>query len=177
MTDEQIKQARRHRPTPQKKAHYSTHPLVDTPTRHNQEHWLKESPSHRHITFRHLPRLIPNIFKGYREQAIHTGFKLVGYSRRVSKRKGFSDDPDVMAEREAFTRIGITQSRERLYRQIFSDEVWTIRGAFTQEYVTVKEDGSDRYDYDCLQYKYRKRPAQMFYSTIVFRGKQNSSRF
>jgi hypothetical protein len=47
-------------------------------------------------------------------------------------------------------------------------------GAFTKEYVTVKEDGSDRYDCDCLQHKYRKRPAWMFHGTIVFGGKQST---
>jgi hypothetical protein len=176
VTDKQIKLARRHRPTPQKKAHCGTRPKANTPVRQEWEQWLRESPLHRHIAYRHLPRLIPDIFEGYGEQAIHTGFKLVGYGRRVSKRKGFSDDPDVMAEREVFARVGITWSRERLYRQIFSDEVWAMGGAFTQEYVIVKEDGSDRYDCDCLQHKYRKRPAWMFYGIIVFGGKQRTGR-
>jgi len=81
-----------------------------------------------------------------------------------------------MAERLAFAQQGIQWTRERLYHQIFSDEVWAMGGAHTEEYVTVKEDGSDRYDYDCLQHKYRKRPAWMFHSTIVFGGKQRTSK-
>jgi hypothetical protein len=142
VTNRQIKWARNHRPTPQKKS-CGVGPKSNTPTRQGWEQWLRESPSHRHITFRHLPSLIPNIFQGYGERSIHTGFKLVGYGRRVSKRKGFSDDPNVMAERLAFAQQGIQWSRERLYRQIFSDEVWAMGGANTQEFIIVKEDGSD----------------------------------
>lgn len=108
VTDHQINWARNHRPTPQKKTHCGRDPKANTPTRQAWKQWLQESPSHRHIAYRHLPHLIPDIFEGYGEQAIHTGFKLVGYGRRVSKRKGFSNDPEVMAEREAFAREGIT---------------------------------------------------------------------
>jgi transposase len=102
-----------------------------------------------------------------KEQAIRTAFKLVGYGRRVAKRKGFSDDPAVIAERLAFAKQGIQWTRERLMQQIFSDEVWASGGAHTQSYVTVKEDGSDRYDKDCLQHKYSKLPAWMFHGSIV----------
>jgi hypothetical protein len=95
----------------------------------------------------------------------------VGYGRRVAKRKGFSDDPEVMAERVAFAEEGKTWSKERLYQQIFSDEVWAFGGAHTQSYVTVKEDGSDRYAPENVQHKYSKLPAWMFHGTIVFGGK------
>ena len=91
----------------------------------------------------------------------------MGYGRRTAKRKGFSDDPVVKAERLAFTEEGIQWSLERLMQQIFSDEVWASGGAYTQEYVTVKEDGSDQYSPDCLQHKYSKLPAWMFHGTIV----------
>ena len=37
-----------------------------------------------------------------REYIIRTAFKLVGYGRRVIKRKGFSKDPEVVAKRLAF---------------------------------------------------------------------------
>lgn len=35
--------------------------------------------------------------------------------------------------------------REQVYNQIFSDEIWANGGAHTTSYVTVREDGSDRY--------------------------------
>jgi len=38
---------------------------------------------------------------------------LIGYGGRVAKRKGFSDDLEVMAERLAFAREGITWTPER----------------------------------------------------------------
>jgi hypothetical protein len=39
----------------------------------------------------------------------------VGYSRRVAKRKGFSDGPDMIVERVTFIEERITWPRERLY--------------------------------------------------------------
>jgi hypothetical protein len=93
------------------------------------------------------------------EQAICTAFKLLGYVRRVSHKKGFSDDPQVMAQRVAFAQQGITWSQERVHRQMFSDEVWAMGGAHTVLYITVKEDGSGRYDPENVQHKYSKVPA------------------
>jgi hypothetical protein len=90
---------------------------------------------------------------------MRTAFKLVGYGRRVAKKKGFSDDPEVMQERVDFAEEGKTWTPDRLFHQIFSDEVWAMGGAHTQSYVTVKEDGSDRFDSACLQHKYSKLPA------------------
>jgi hypothetical protein len=40
-------------------------------------------------------------------------------------------------------------------------------GAHTESWVTVKEDGSDRYWPENLQHKYSKAPAWMFHGTIV----------
>jgi hypothetical protein len=102
---------------------------------------------------------------------VRTAFKLVGYGRRVAKKKGFSDDPEVMQERVDFAEEGLTWTPDRLFHQIFSDEVWAMGGAHTQSYVTVKEDGSDRFDSACLQHKYSKLPAWMFHGTIVMGGK------
>jgi hypothetical protein len=50
---------------------------------------------------------------------------------------------------------------------MFSDEVWAFGGAHTESWVTVKEDGSDRYWPENLQHKYSKAPAWMFHGTIV----------
>lgn len=35
----------------------------------------------------------------------------------------------------------------------------------------MKEDGSDRYNPECVQHKYSKQPAWMFHGTIVMGGK------
>lgn len=168
----QIQWAKEHRNTPQKHRTGRQKPKINTPKRQRLQQWLLESPSHRHVSFRSIPEVAPELgLQGYGVEAIRTAFKLVGYSRRVAKRKGFSDDPEIMAERLAFAEEGITWSRQRLYRQIFSDEVWATGGAYTQSYVTVKEDGSDRYAPENLQHKYSKQPAWMFHGTIVFGGK------
>jgi len=81
---------------------------------------------------------------------MRTAFKLVGYGRRVAKKKGFSDDPVIIRERVDFAEEGLTWTPERLFHQIFSDEVWASGGAYTQSYVTVKEDGSDRLNCECV---------------------------
>jgi transposase len=93
--------------------------------------------------------------------------KSLGYCRRVAKRKGFSTDPLVMQKRLEFARQAINWSRERLYSQIFSDEVWAMGGAHTLSFVTVKDDNSDRLQPENLQHKYSKLPAWMFWGTIV----------
>jgi len=55
-----------------------------------------------------------------------------------------------MQERVDFAEEAITWTPERLFHQIFSDEVWAMGGAHTQSYVTVKEDGSDRFNPECI---------------------------
>jgi hypothetical protein len=93
--------------------------------------------------------------------------KSLGYCRRVAKRKGFSTDPIVMRKRLDFAQDAINWSQERLYSQIFSDEVWAMGGAHTLSFVTVREDNSDRLQPENLQRKYSKLPAWMFWGTIV----------
>jgi hypothetical protein len=44
-------------------------------------------------------------------------------------------------------------------------------GVYTRAWVTVKEDGSDRFDLACVKHKYSKLPAWMFHGTIVMGGK------
>jgi hypothetical protein len=121
----QIARAKTLRLTPQFKARYGKKPKVDTLTRHRLEQWLLESPSRRHIAYRHIRELTPLklSLQDCGEQAVRTAFKLVRYSRRVSKRKGFSTDLEVIAKRLAFAQEGITWTPNRLFHQIFSDEV------------------------------------------------------
>ncbi len=172
-TISQILRAKNSRLTPQFKSRCGRKPKVNTPTRQKLEKWLLESPSRRHIAFKHMRELTPPELglQDCGEEAIRTAFKLVGYGRRVAIRKGFSDDPEVMQERVDFAREGLTWTPDRLFHQIFSDEVWAMGGAHTQSYVTVKEDGSDRLNPECVQHKYRKLPAWMFHGTIVMGGK------
>jgi hypothetical protein len=47
----------------------------------------------------------------------------------------------IMRQRVDFAREGLAWSRERLFLQAFSDEVWAHGGAFTQSYVTVLIEG------------------------------------
>ena len=139
--------------------------MLNTPQKRRLKEWLLASPSHRRIPWRHIRYYLPEL--DAKEDAIYTAFRELGYCRRTSKKKGFSDDPVVWAERKAFAEDAITWSRERLQIQMFTDELWANGVAHTTSYVTVNEDGSDRYLPECLQHKYRKAPAWMLHGTIV----------
>ena len=143
VTPRQIQYARTHRLTPQK-TKAGRKPLIRTPQRRRLEEWLLSSPSHRRIPWRYIPR-VEEEFQSYGERALATAFTLQGYCRRVSKGKGFSNNPEVCNERLAFAEDGITWSRERVLNICFSDEVWATGGAHTITWVTVKVDGSDRF--------------------------------
>ena len=174
VTERQILYAKHHRPTPQKIRHnYKLH----TPEKTTLKDWLLASPSHRHIPFRRIPHMLPQLDAG--EKAIRTAYKglyPVGYVRRVAKKKGFSDDPRVVRERYEFSDDGRHWQRARAQRVMFSDEVWANGGAHSNAYVTVLEDGSDRLLPECLQHKYSKVPAWMFWGSIVD-GKKGPHQF
>ena len=164
VTDKQIWYAKQHRLTPQK-SKAGKRPTLNTPQKATLQHWLQESPSHRRVPYRHIPRYYPERYVG--EEAIRTAMQELGYCRRTSKKKGFSDDPKVWALRKAFAEEGITWTRERVQRQMFSDEVWAMGGAHTASFVTVLANGSETYLPECLQHKYSKAPAWMFHGCIV----------
>ncbi|PMD43874.1 hypothetical protein L207DRAFT_508660 [Hyaloscypha variabilis F] len=156
-TLQQILDARRQPLTPRKKGNVGRKPTIPAEKVAKLKEWLLSNPAHRHVSFYHLPTYAPDLgLQEYGFEAIRTAFKSIGYGRRVAKRKGFSDDPDVMRQRVEFAREGLTWTRERLFLQCFSDEVWAYGGAFTQSYVTVLIDGDpeailkDRYLLECL---------------------------
>jgi hypothetical protein len=64
---------------------------------------------------------VPSLEAG--EKAIRTALDTLRYTRRTSKKKGFSEDLRVMAKRLAFTQEAIQWSRERLQNTVFADEV------------------------------------------------------
>jgi hypothetical protein len=148
--------------------------LLKTPEKNILKQWLLESPSHRRVSYQYIPLHFPEIRAG--EQAFRTAIQAIGYTRRASKKKGFSTDPRVMANRLAFAREAIQWSRERLYNQVFSDEVWAMGGAHTTSYVTVLQDHSEDYDPDHVQHKYSKAPAWMFWGSII-NGRKGPCRF
>ena len=98
---------------------------------------------------------------------IHTVFHLLDYYQQIFKRKKFSDNSAVKQEHLIFAHQAILWPRSRVEHQIFSDEVWAMGGAHTASYVTVKENGSDRFLLENLQRKYSKAPAWMFHGCIV----------
>jgi hypothetical protein len=127
--------------------------------------WLLASPYHRHIPYKRIQRAFQELYAG--EKAIKTVFQDLKYCRRTAKKKGFPEDPAVCRERREFCEDGITWRRERVQRICFTDEVWAFGGAHTSSYVTVLEDGSDRFSPECVRHKYRKLPAWMFHGLIV----------
>jgi hypothetical protein len=178
-----LKTQRRSTITPQKKGKVGRKPVIPAEKVAQLKEWLLANPLHRHVSFYHLPAYAPELgLQEYGFEAIRTAFRSIGYGRRVAKRKGFSDDPAVMRQRVAFAMEGLTWSRERLFSQAFSDEVWAHGGAFTQSYVTVLVEGDpeairkDRYLPECLQHKYSKQPAWMFHG-VICGGKKGPATF
>ena len=161
----QIEYARDHPITPQK-SKCGAHALIRTPQRRMLENWLLFSPSHRRLPYRAIPFRLPEL-QDVGERAIRTAFDSLGYCRRSSKKKGFSTNPEVCQERTTFAEAAVLWSRERLYCQMFSDEVWAMGGAHSTSYVTVRQDGSDRLFPENLQHKYSKGPAWMLHGTII----------
>jgi hypothetical protein len=62
-------------------------------------------------------------------------------------------------------------TRERVYRICFIDEIWAIRGAYTDSYVIVLQDGSNCYEPLNIMHKYSKALAWMFYRVIINENK------
>jgi hypothetical protein len=108
VTEHQIRWARKHRPTPQKAR--KPRPKLHTPQKQILDQFFLESPSHRHIPFRRIPDLLPEL--NAKEDAIRTAARELGYCRRKAHKKGFSDDPRVWAQRLAFAEEGITWDRD-----------------------------------------------------------------
>ncbi len=120
--------------------------LAKHPERNSLQCWLQLSPSHSRIPWGKIPARHPELgLEGEGEKAMRTAFRQLGYVRRASKRKGFSDDSRHKQLRYEFAQEGVRWSREQVYNQIFSDEIWANEGAHTTSYVTVKEDRYERY--------------------------------
>ena len=98
VTEYQIRWAKTHRLTPQKARRLR--PKLCTPQRRRLEEWLLASPSHRRIPWRYIPNYLPEL--DAKEDAIYTAFKELGYCRRTSKKKGFSDNECVLSYIQSF---------------------------------------------------------------------------
>lgn len=106
VSNRQISYANRHRATPQKKKRVGKKPFLTTPRCRELQTWLLESPSHRHVPWRRIPLFAPQ-FHDAGPDAITTAMHLLGYERRRAVKKGFLDDPRVMAERVRFAQEAI----------------------------------------------------------------------
>jgi len=82
---------------------------MKTPDRIYLVHWIKESPSHRQIAYAKIPRYTGRPF---RTKAIHTAFDLIGYTRKKTHKKGFSDDLAVVGYRPGITWSHLEAPRE-----------------------------------------------------------------
>ena len=93
VTHNQISYARNHPSTP-KNRKAERKPPLRTPERNSLQHWLQLSPSHSRIPWRKIPAHQPELaLERVGEKAMKTAFRQLGYVRRTSKRKGFSDNP------------------------------------------------------------------------------------
>jgi DDE superfamily endonuclease len=174
VTDHQIWYAKNHRPTPQKGAGKPHNIALHTPEKEKLKKWLLESPSHRHVAYHKMSRHLPQLHA--KEKAFRTAIQDISYCRRVSRKKGYSDDPEVIQERLDLAEQGSTWPRPYVQRICFTDEVWAFGGAHTSSYITCLQDGSDRLLPECVRHKYSKLPSWMFWGCIVD-GKKGPSLF
>ena len=135
--------------------------------------WIRRDPINRRVPYQLIPNMAPELeLEGHGKKAIRTALKSQGFGRRVSKRKGFSNQEAHREQRLQFALSAREWDRERLHSQIFSDEVWAYWGANTRDFVTVQVDGErneivfDRHRPECLTRKSSRSPAWMFHGTI-----------
>ena len=97
ITDHQIWYTKNYRTIPQKGAGKPHNVALHTPEKERLKKWLLESPSHRHVAYYKMPRHLPQLHA--KEKAFRTAIQDISYYRRVSRKKGYSDDPEVIQER------------------------------------------------------------------------------
>jgi hypothetical protein len=120
VTDGQIRYAKSHRLTPQK-SKTGRYVKLYTPEKQRLEEWLLSSPSHRYVAPYKVPRFLPQFQAG--EKAIRMAINAINYYRCISKKKGYSEDPTVIKERETFAKDGVIWPCSRVQRIYFTDEV------------------------------------------------------
>ena len=99
--------------------------------------WLLSDPANRRVKLIKTPSVAPELeLRNHGKRAIQTAFSSQGYGRRTSKKKAFSNSYAHRQMRLEFARWGRTWSRERLYQQVFSDDVWAHGGANGRNFVT-----------------------------------------
>ncbi|RKF55771.1 hypothetical protein GcC1_201034, partial [Golovinomyces cichoracearum] len=92
--------------------------------------WLLSDPANRRVKLSNIPSVAPELeLRNHGKTATQTAFSSQGYGRRTSKKNTFSNPHAHRQMRLEFARWGRTWSRERLYQQVFSDEVWAHGGA------------------------------------------------
>nr|CCA28305.1 hypothetical protein ALNC14_144490 [Albugo laibachii Nc14] len=140
--------------------------------------WIRREPNNRRVPYQSIPDLAPELeLQGHGKKAIRTALKSQGFARRVSKRKGFSNQDVHREQRLRFALRAREWDRERLNSQIFSDEVWAYWGANTRNFVTVQVDGDrneivfDRHRPECLTRKSARSTAWMFHG-VIYGGKK-----
>lgn len=125
------------------------------------------------MTYKSIPEMAPELeLQGYGAKAIQTAVESQGFGRRVSKRKGFSNQEIHRQKRLEFALDAREWDRQRLYSQMFSDEVWANWGANSRNFVTVQVAGDpkdiviDRHRPECLTRKAAGGTAWMFHGAI-----------
>ncbi|RKF71554.1 hypothetical protein GcC1_097025, partial [Golovinomyces cichoracearum] len=119
--------------------------------------WLLSDPANRRVKLSNIPSVAPELeLRNHGKTAIQKASISQGCGCRTSKKNTFSISYAHRQMRLGFVRWGRTWNRERLYQQVYSDEVWTHGGAIGRNFVTVLVEGDkqdillDRYRPECL---------------------------
>jgi hypothetical protein len=110
------------------------------------------------------------------EEAIRTAMQELGYTRRITPRKGFSTEPRVIAKRLAFAQEAIQWSRERLQNTVHRRGLgygWNTHASVHYD----QNNGSENiFGASHAVRKRSKAPAWMFWGAII-QGQKGPARF
>jgi hypothetical protein len=152
----------------QKKDKCEIKSLIRTSQRNALQQWLQSSSSRTRLSWRDISTIVSELsLQEVRKKVMKTMFQTLNYVWRIFKKKDFSNDSRHMQARVEFARWRIILAKERLYDQIFSDEMWIMREAHKSSYVTVQADKTDRYVIHNVQHKYRKASIWMFHDMLI----------
>ena len=140
--------------------------------------WICREPCNRRVPYKRIPDMAPELgLQGLGKRAIRTAVESQGFGRRVSKRKGFSNQEIHRQKRLEFALNAREWDRQRLYSQMFSDEVWANWGANNRNFVSVQVAGDrdeiifDRHRPECLTRKTVGSVAWLFHG-VIYDGKK-----
>jgi transposase len=153
---------------PLKKKNRHRKGVLNTPQKKQLQDWLTANDDHRYISWRDLPLFLPPPLNNYRERAITTALRSLGYRRLIRSRRIYLSDANKRA------RVAWAQEQLRLRPRpedwewvLFSDETWATNDPMWKQWATVHDTESP----DAWALLRRKPHGWMFWGSFAGRIK------